>query len=212
MHDELGQVLVTIKMECASLAKTVSGLNEQAHKRLLHAVSLVDRGMSCVRRLCAELRPGVLDNLGLPAAIEWQAEAFAFQTGIRCSLGPLQAISLSAERSAEMFRIFQDILRNMAEHAAARRVEVSMWQKSGFVALSVRDDGTSVWTSGKSSLGFLGIRERTEVLKGHLLVDSGRGRGTRVTVVIPQKGQLMKVVQSYEDPVSRRSRRRTARS
>jgi len=212
IHDELGQVLVAIKVECAGISKAASDLNEEGRGRLAHAILLVDRGMRCVRRLCAELRPAVLDNLGLCAAIEWQAEEFAFRTGIPCKLGRLQHTSLSLERSAAMFRIFQNMLRNVAVYAAAHRIEVSLWRRFGFVVLSVRDDGTGAWTSDVASLGLLGIRERAEALEGYLLVEGGRGEGTRLTVVIPQKARLLKVGQNHENPISGRSPGRAARA
>jgi signal transduction histidine kinase len=212
IHDELGQVLVAVKVECASLSRAANGLNEEGREHLVHAISLVDRGMRCVRRLCAELRPAVLDNLGLAAAIEWQVEEFAFRTGIPCHLGRLQDTALSVERSAAMFRIFQDMLRNVADYAVEHRIEVSLWRRFGLVVLSVRDDGSGAWTSGIASLGLLGIRERTEALDGYLLVEGGRGEGTRLTVVVPQKAGLIKVGQSHENPISGRSRGRAARA
>jgi signal transduction histidine kinase len=205
-------VLVAIKVECAGISKVSSALSDGERQRLAHAISLVDRGMRSVRRLCAELRPAVLDSLGLCAAIEWQAEEFALRTGIPCSLGRRQDTSLSLERSASMFRIFQDMLRNVAEYAAAHRIEVSLWRRFGFVVLSVRDDGSGAWTSGIASLGLLGIRERAEALDGYLLVEGGRDKGTRLTVVVPQKAGLVKAGQNHENPVSRRSSGRAARA
>ncbi len=212
IHDELGQVLVAVKVECASISKAASDLNGEGRERLAQAISLVDRGMRCVRRLCAELRPAVLDSLGLSAAVEWQAEEFAFRTGIPCSLGRLQHASLSPERSAAMFRIFQDMLKNVAEYAAPHRIEVSLWRRFGFVVLSMRDDGRSGWTSEIASLGLLGMRERAEALNGYLLVECGRGEGTRLTVVIPQKAGLVKVSQSHESSIGGRSSGRAARA
>ncbi len=212
IHDELGQVLVVVKVECASISKAASGLSEEGRERLAQAISLVDRGMRCVRQLCAELRPAVLDSLGLSAAIEWQAEEFALRTGIPCSLDRLQHASLSTERSAAMFRIFQDMLKNVVDHATAHRIHVSLWRRFGFVVLSVRDDGRSGWTSGSASLGVLGMRERAEALGGYLLVEGGRDEGTRLTVVIPQKTGLAKVGQNHENPVSGRPSGRTARA
>ena len=215
IHDELGQVLVAVKVECASLSKAANPTNLEACERLLRAVSLADRGMVCVRKLCTQLRPGVLDNLGLSAAIEWQAEEFESRTGIGCDVGQLRCALLPPERSTAIFRIFQEILSNVAKHAAARHVEVSLKPRAGGVALSVRDDGKGIRPSEVTrltSLGMLGMRERAETFGGRVLVKGVRGQGTTVTVTIPGNGDSMKAGKNHEDFVGGRPRSRAARA
>jgi signal transduction histidine kinase len=208
IHDELAQVLVAIKVESASLSK-VAKAGEESGECLVRVRSLVDRGMRCVRKLCTQLRPGALDDLDLAAAIEWQAEEFESQTGISCDVGQLQYASLPAERATAIFRIFQEILSNVAKHAAAHHVEVSLQQRTGAVALSVRDDGKGIRPSEVTrltSLGLLGMREKAESFGGRVLVEGVRGQGTTVTVMIPQSGDVMKAGKSHENSIGGRPR------
>jgi len=136
-----------------------------------------------------ELRPSVLDDLGLSAAIEWQAREFEKRTETRCKLVSLQEdVTLSPEQSTAVFRIFQEILTNVTRHAHASLVEVCMEEREGDLILKVSDNGKG-FKGGNvgetKSLGLLGMRERAMIFGGRVEVVGAEGRGTTVTVRIP---------------------------
>ncbi len=190
VHDELGQSLTAIKMDLTWVTNRLIGAEEPIRKRIESALRLIDETIQSVRRIAAELRPGVLDDLGLSAAIEWQAQEFQTRTGIICQLlpAPLEDISLDSERATATFRIFQEVLSNIAQHAHATHVQVRLVRSSESVILEVQDNGRGIsdeQISNPKSLGLLGIRERTLRLGGHFAVLGEEGRGTTVIVQIP---------------------------
>lgn len=137
VHDELGQSLTAIKMDLTWVTNRLIGAEEPIRKRIESALRLIDETIQSVRRIAAELRPGVLDDLGLSAAIEWQAQEFQTRTGIICQLlpAPLEDISLDSERATATFRIFQEVLSNIAQHAHATHVQVRLVRSSESVVL-----------------------------------------------------------------------------
>jgi signal transduction histidine kinase len=133
--------------------------------------------------------PGVLDNLGLAASIEWQAREFQKRLGIACTVAvPEQPLPLSSAQSTALFRIFQEILTNITRHAQARHVHAELTATSKDVILQVVDDGRGIQraeVSGTRSLGLLGMRERAELLGGAFDIRAAQSKGTLVTVSIP---------------------------
>jgi CheY-like chemotaxis protein len=142
-----------------------------------------------VRKISAELRPGVLDHLGLPAALDWQLEEFQTRTGIRCQISqPRREPALSPRQATGVFRIFQEILTNVARHARAGNVRAGLRFDGGQLVLMVTDDGVGIAPErifDPASLGLLGMRERALLLGGAVEIKPGRRRGTTVTVRIP---------------------------
>ena len=142
-----------------------------------------------MRRIASGLRPEVLDEIGLAAAFEWQAREFQRRTGIRC----LVAIAANfadpdKERSTALFRIFQELLTNVARHANATRVNVALSESGTALALSVEDNGRGIRDNeieSPRSLGFLGLRERVLAFGGTIDVKGDEGKGTKVSVTIP---------------------------
>lgn len=190
IHDELGGALTGLKMDLWWIGKRLSEQSREAvGPKLRSALELVDETVCKVRNISMELRPSVLDDLGLSAAIEWQAREFQKRTEIRCELVSLQEdVTLSLEKSTAVFRIFQEILTNVIRHAHASLVEVSLVQRGGDLILRVSDngDGFRVGEVGKAkSLGLLGMRERAMIFGGRVDVVGAEGRGTTVTVCIP---------------------------
>jgi PAS domain S-box-containing protein len=195
IHDELGQALTSIKLDFSSLLRgTVAGGDEQMTK----AESLLrrlDDTVGAVHRIATELRPGVLDDLGLAAAIEWAAREFQNHSGIQCSLNlPRTELAAHPERDIAVFRIFQETLTNIARHAQATRMRVRLTEKKGTLTLEVRDNGrgiSPVQIPDVRSLGILGMRERAALLGGNLAIQGVPRKGTTVTVHIPraQQGQ-----------------------
>jgi signal transduction histidine kinase len=148
----------------------------------------VDQTIQSLRRIATELRPGILDDLGLVAAVEWAAEEFAARSGTRLKLDlPREDLAIDQESATAIFRILQETLTNVTRHARATQVEVHLGKERGSVVLDVRDNGRGMnedlATAG--SLGILGMRERALLLKGKLTIQSAPGLGTAVTVRIP---------------------------
>jgi PAS domain S-box-containing protein len=189
VHDGLGQSLTAIKMDLTWVIKRLSGVEEPIRRRTDAALRLVDDTVQSVRRIAAELRPAVLDDLGLSAAVEWQAQDFQARTGITCQLrmSP-EDICVDSELATATFRIFQELLNNVARHAGATQVHVGLRQNAGAVILEVRDNGRGIseeQISNPKSLGLLGMRERIVRLGGHFAVLGAEGKGTTVVVQIP---------------------------
>jgi signal transduction histidine kinase len=150
-----------------------------------------------VRKISAELRPGVLDNLGLVAALEWQAREFETHTGIPCKITTdLEEADFDADLSTAVFRIFQESLTNVARHAKATSVAVSFKERSGQLLLEVKDDGCGISDPAlrkSNSFGVLGMRERAVILGGEFWINGKAGVGTAVTVKLPRGGTIKQV-------------------
>jgi PAS domain S-box-containing protein len=194
IHDELGQALTALKMDVA----WVQGLlrrdrarasRREAAERLAGMSAMVERTIGAVRKLARELRPSVLDDLGLAAAVEWESQQFQARTGIECSLkSALRARRLPREVSTAVFRIFQETLTNVARHSQARRVDVRLLKDGSDLLLEVRDDGRGLpegAVRNPRSLGLVGMRERALLLGGEVSIEAARGRGTTVRVRVP---------------------------
>ncbi len=150
---------------------------------------LIETTMQSVKKISTDLRPGILDHLGLTAAIEWQAEEFEKRTGIPCTaVFEPDEIVLDKDRTTTVFRIFQETLTNIARHAEATEVSVVLKKRSDRLVLQVRDDGKGIsekHMSDPKSLGLIGIRERVHYWGGSLTIRGIRDKGTTVTVQLP---------------------------
>lgn len=215
IHDELGQVLTGLKMELAWMRSRLSASGPIPHQALLDKISLlgsqIDSSADRIRKLCAELRPGILDDLGLVAAIEWQAREFYKRTGIECRLRSQAADPpLGPDQNTAVFRIFQEILTNVARHAKASRVTVNLTQSQTVLLLEARDNGRGIrpedLTAAKS-LGLLGMRERAMALGGSIEFSGRPGAGTKVELRVPFKKTSSAKTQSTKTAL-RKSRAR----
>jgi signal transduction histidine kinase len=150
---------------------------------------LIDTTVNIVRGIASDLRPVVLDVLGLEEAIEWQAQQFQDRTGITVAYQPPDdEIELRPDQSIAVFRIFQEALTNILRHASAKRVDVTMAIEAGTFVLRVKDNGRGITESekdGQSSIGLLGMRERAHLLGGQVDIAGKDGEGTAVTVRLP---------------------------
>jgi signal transduction histidine kinase len=193
IHDELGQSLTALKMDIAWIlrrAEATSKIEAQSLvDRLRGMSSLTDQTIQQVRRISAELRPGVLDDLGLVAAIEWQAQEFEQRTGTACSVQCRGAEAVvDRQVSTAVFRIFQEALTNVTRHARAHHVEVRVDVRDDALCLDVRDDGAGISPEAASSprsLGLLGVRERARRLGGRVSVGPVLPRGTLLALRLP---------------------------
>ncbi len=149
----------------------------------------IDATVQAVRRISSQLRPKLLDDLGLSAALEWQAREFEQRAHVACRIrSEPDDIVLDPARSTALFRIFQETLTNVARHARASRVEVVVTHFAGTVEMTVSDDGEGIrpeQASDGRSLGIVGMRERVRSLGGRLEITGRKGRGTSVRVSIP---------------------------
>jgi len=150
----------------------------------------VDATIQSVRRISTELRPGILDDLGLVATVEWAGEEFEARTGTKCQLNlPPDDLEVDPERATALFRIFQETLTNVARHANASEVAVRLAKENGALTLEVHDNGRGIpedRLSNGNSLGILGMRERAMLLGGELTIRGAPGKGTTVRVRIPE--------------------------
>jgi signal transduction histidine kinase len=188
IHDQLGQALTGLKMDLTWLNARLPGQKTVAEK-VQSMFRLIDDTIQSVRKIATLLRPEVLDQLGLAAAVGWQAREFQMRTGIRCKVSvPAEPVPAGPELSTAAFRIFQELLTNVARHAGATRVEVSMRADGGRLLLEVQDNGKGISEadlSGSKSLGLLGMRERAMAFGGSVEFSGTGGTGTRVAVVLP---------------------------
>jgi PAS domain S-box-containing protein len=195
IHDELGQSLTALKMDIAWIGRrstSDAGLGREALLEKLTGMSkMTDEIIDQVRRISAALRPGVLDDLGLVAAIEWQAAEFEARTGTSCAVRYDEdetQLMLDRDASTQVFRIFQEALTNVTRHAKASHVSVRLGTHGDSFVLEVRDDGLGIAldaANGRKSLGLLGVRERARRLGGSVSVERGVPTGTIVSLKVP---------------------------
>jgi len=189
IHDELGQALTALKMDLSWLKKRLPKNQKSLFEKEASMSELVESTIQTVKKISSELRPGILDHLGLTAAIEWQAEEFQKRTGIPCSVSIVpEEIVPDKDRSTTIFRIFQETLTNITRHAKATKVSVKLEKEDSRLVLEVRDNGkgiTEKQLSDSKSLGLMGIRERAASWGGHVNMKGVRNKGTTVSVHIP---------------------------
>ncbi len=194
IHDELGQYLTGLKMDISMMEDVIQDqpdekLRKQLLGKLARTSELLDNTVQSVRKIAADLRPIVLDNLGLLAAIEWQAEDFQNRTGITCECHlPTDALQLDRDRATAIFRILQESLTNVMRHAQANRVSIAFGRENGQYYMEIKDNGRGIRSDDlnkKKSFGVIGIKERVALLGGMASIVGEPGRGTTVNITIP---------------------------
>ena len=191
IHDELGQALTGLKFDLAWLKGRVEDRPDVA-EHVQSIVARIDGTIDAVRRIATDLRPSVLDHLGLVAAIEWQAQEFERRTGVRAVVRVSAShAAIDDVRATAVFRMLQETLTNVARHAGATRVDITFTVGKVDLALEVRDDGRGIApaeVAGNRSLGLVGLRERAIACGGTLAIEGTPGRGTRVSIRLPLLG------------------------
>jgi signal transduction histidine kinase len=187
IHDELGQVLTAIKMDVSWLKNRLPA-TELAQKTG-ETIKIIDEAIQSVKRISSELRPGILDDIGLAAAIEWATKEFQKRTGIRCtaSIRP-ENLSVDRMRSTALFRILQESLTNIMRHAEASHVSVSLQEKNRKIVLTIGDNGKGIKKEeivAPYAFGLIGMRERVQFLGGEVMIKGVHNGGTTVTVALP---------------------------
>ncbi len=194
IHDEIGTLMTAIKMDLAFLGREIDGNSSQKSPEALRAeiggtTKLVDEAIQTIHQIVLELRPAVLDHLGLRAALEWQIAEFQRRTGIECQFDSnLDSVHLDAGRSTAVFRILQETLTNVARHAHATSVEASLREQDSHLILQVRDNGQGISEAqirNTNRFGLLGMQERAHIFGGDVVIRGVPGQGTTVTVRIP---------------------------
>ncbi len=193
IHDDLGQTLTALKIDLAWLTKNLGKSKGNIENKLNDMIKLVDRTIKTVQKISSQLRPGILDDLGFVAAIEWATSEFQQRTGIGCNLqiNP-EFFDLKENFSVALFRIYQEILTNISRHANAHNVKIVIAKNENSVKLFVKDDGKGIDKNkidDPKSLGLLGIKERVRGLKGNLKIAGEQGKGTTIEIVLPLKGK-----------------------
>lgn len=192
IHDELGEALTAQKFGLEWIRQRLCGdpiPRDQLLEKVESLKALADTTAKRVRELCTELRPPILDDLGLIAAIEWQADEFQRRTSIRCEvIHDLEDLNLNGAQATAMFRIFQEILTNAARHSSASKVRVELTRAAGRLQLEAKDNGRGISEAkiqSGGSLGLLGMRERALSVGGDVCIEGVPGKGTTVTVSVP---------------------------
>jgi signal transduction histidine kinase len=216
VHDELGQALTSCKLDLSWIASRLPAELKPLLDKTRSLTAHIDSTIQTVRRISSELRPGVLDHLGLVAAIEWQANEFQNRTGIRCDVRARVREPLPDQNlTTTFFRIFQETLTNVIRHAGATHVLVNLKEAEGRVRLEVTDNGRGIARTdifNAKSMGLLGMRERAALLGGSFKIGSiPRRKGTRVCVSIPIQRRLRAPEPNHEDSLGRRSHRGPSR-
>jgi signal transduction histidine kinase len=189
VHDELGQAMTSLKMDVCWLANRLPKVAKELHEKMRKMSAHIDATIHTIRRIATELRPGVLDDLGLVAALEWQANEFQERTGIQCSVSSTaEEVTFDQDVNTTFFRIFQEILTNIIRHAGATFVDALLTDEDGHLMLVVKDNGRGISVrevNNTRSIGLVGMRERAALLGGDITYQGVPGKGTTVTVRIP---------------------------
>ncbi len=188
LHDDLAQSLTALKMDINWVRDRYWGGSAQVAIKLDEMRTLVDMTVAATRRIAADLRPLLLDDLGMLAAIEWLVQNFTQRSGVPCKLVASENIDLAEPYATAVFRIVQEALANVAKHASAAQVQVQIERTHNGLALSIQDDGSGFSEDAPrkpNSLGLMGLRERAQLLKGLVKIASAPGAGTRVEVSFP---------------------------
>jgi len=189
IHDELGQMLTALKIDLSWMTKRFTKEQESLLEKTKSMCELVDTAIQTVQKVSSELRPAILDDLGLSAAIEWQVSEFEKLTAIKCdfSSNP-KDITIDPDRSTAVFRIFQEALTNVARHANATKVKASLNEEASRIVMRVIDNGKGIekkQISNPNAFGLIGMRERARFWEGQFRISSTPNRGTTVAVSIP---------------------------
>jgi PAS domain S-box-containing protein len=194
LHDELGGELTSLKWDLEIFEKTISKVSDQSQLRKLREkihsmLGLVENTIGAVRRISSEMRPSVLDDLGLVEAIEWQGREFEIRTGVPVRYqASVSQIDLSTAQSTAIFRIVQEALTNVLRHAQATKVDIKLTEEAGELILTLSDNGRGITEDDKSrpqSLGLLGMQERAHLIGGEIEVTGVPGQGTALVLRVP---------------------------
>ncbi|MEP7163419.1 MAG: PAS domain S-box protein [Ferruginibacter sp.] len=195
IHDELGQQLTGLKMDLSWITRKLQSSDATINEKLSGTLSLVDTTIKTIRKIATELRPSILDDLGLVAALEWQSEEFEKRSDIKVIFtSNLDETILQPDITTALFRIYQELLTNVARHSEAKIVKTAIYINNNKLHLSVEDDGVGFDADNiinKKTLGLRGIKERTNLIGGNYEIKTGPGEGTFVLISVPLYNTIM---------------------
>lgn len=211
IHDELGQLLTALKIDVSQCLDSVSAEQTAVHQVLQRMRMQLDQTVTATRRIAADLRPLILDDLGLEPALEWLKQEFSARNSAQCAmLFDPELNQLPSELASNVFRIVQEALTNISKHARATMVTIDIIDEDDVVDITVRDDGIGLDAPSVSSnalqgskRGLLGIRERAYALGGTLEIESQIGQGTRLSVRLPKPSMPVAKAQEIAQEISR---------
>ncbi|HKY99328.1 MAG TPA: histidine kinase [Gemmatimonadaceae bacterium] len=194
IHDELGQALTGLKLDMAWVTNRVPH-GRELHSQCVSITRRIDQTINAVRRIATNLRPSVLDQLGLEAALEWQSQDFSARAGVKVTMeSSVNGAPISDELGSSVFRIFQESLTNVMRHSQATEVRIKLVQTRSLLKLQLEDNGVGLQRNcldDIASLGIVGMRERALACGGDLRITSGDGQGTRVLLTVPLGHEVM---------------------
>jgi signal transduction histidine kinase len=191
IHDELGQQLTGLKMDISWLNRRLKNQDAEVQQKIAETILLIDTTVKTVRRIATELRPSILDDLGLLAAMEWQSEEFEKRFEIACIFSSnVTDVKINPDQATGVFRIYQECLTNVLRHADATEVIVTLQVKDLTLVLTISDNGkgfVATEIENKKTLGLRGMKERTTLMGGSYEIFSQPGEGVSVIIVVPLK-------------------------
>lgn len=189
IHDELGQQLTVLKMDISWLDSKMAVKEDLVQKKMDDLLATIDNTVKSVRKISSELRPSILDDLGLITALEWHAQEFENRSGVKTKFkSEVGELKLPVNRATSIYRIFQESLTNIARHAKATKVTALIKKKNNELIMTIQDDGKGfdpLVIGNKKTLGILGMRERADIMGGEFTITSNIGKGTVSTIRIP---------------------------
>jgi two-component system, NarL family, sensor histidine kinase UhpB len=189
IHDELGQSMTALKLDLNLMNQYIK-TNAEAKRKLDGMIELISSTIKNVQRISSELRPGILDDLGLVSAVEWYCDEFEKRTGIRCILKFEETDFSDPGINLVFFRVLQEALTNVIRHARASLVRVNLYKTGKNTTISIHDNGIGIpeeKIKSHKSLGLISMRERVRQFGGKVIISSGKGKGTKLSVFIPEK-------------------------
>jgi len=186
LHDDLGQALTAVKIDLEIIRQSVS--NKEVALKIIKVSALVSETIKTVQRLTAQLRPQIIDDLGIEAAIEWYTKEFSQRNGVEVFLDILSGISVSPNASLNIFRIMQESLTNIARHSKASQVEIGLSKTEKSINFSISDNGIGITENeikSKKSFGIISMKERAASLGGSFDISHEYGCGTKIKLILP---------------------------
>lgn len=195
LHDEIGQMLTGLRMEFRNLARMHGAPAEEFRARIQQGRALLDQSLQSVRDIAMGLRPAMLDDLGLEAALQWQSRDFCRRHDIPVNVAVNTDLdNMPESQKTNLYRIVQEALTNCARHANARSISITIDRHDDDLRLVIRDDGVGISAHGRGhGLGLIGIQERARELGGSARIESGPNQGTELTVVMPAEQSAARV-------------------
>lgn len=189
IHDELGQQLTALKMDASMINKKIGVGDKLISEKIFGMIGLIDDTVKTVRRISSDLRPGILDDLGLIPALEWQGAEYEKRTGIKLHFKTsINDIDLDRNVSTNIFRIFQEALTNIIRHSSATEINILLEKKEHDLLLIITDNGKGFDVSKlghNKSYGLVGMKERASILNGQVVIESEKLKGTTITLKVP---------------------------